>query len=105
MMYHTGSFVKGQSLIYHLDPRLKLAATVCFSILILWVKPPLALCMGLAVLFAALASGIRWKTIAASIKPLLFFILLIFFVHVFFSDKDGGTLMKIPVLGWHWSPA
>ncbi|MDI6741594.1 MAG: energy-coupling factor transporter transmembrane component T [Smithella sp.] len=105
MMYHTGSFVKGSSLFHNLDPRLKLATTVCFSVLILWVKPPLALFMGLAVLLAALVSGIRWRTIAAAFKPLLFFILLIFFVHVFFGEKDSEPLMQIPVLGWHWSPA
>jgi energy-coupling factor transport system permease protein len=104
-MYHTGSFIKGASLIYNLDPRLKLAAIVCFSILILWVNPLPALFMGLAVLLAALASGIRGKTIAAAFKPLLFFILLIFCVHVFFGEKNDETLMKIPVLGWLWSPA
>jgi len=37
-MYHTGSFIKGQSLIYNLDPRIKLAATICLSVFILWVK-------------------------------------------------------------------
>jgi len=105
MMYHTGSFVKGSSLLHTLDPRLKLAATVCFSIFILWVKPPLALFMGMAVLILALGSGIRWKTIAAAFRPLLFFIVLIFLVHVFFGEKDGVPVMTIPVLGLPWSPA
>lgn len=104
-MYHTGSFVKGSSLIHTLDPRLKLAATVFFSMLILWVKPPLAFFMGVAVLVAALGSGIGWKTIAAAFRPMLFFIMLIFLVHVFFGEKDGETVMTIPVLGLPWSPA
>jgi energy-coupling factor transport system permease protein len=96
-MYRTGSFIKGQSLIYNLDPRLKLAATIFLSIFILWVKPPVALVMGIALFCAALASGISFRTIGDALKPLLYFIVLIFLVHVLF-DKSG-VWIKIPFLG------
>ena len=96
-MYHTGSFIKGQSLLYNLDPRVKLAATISLSVFILWVKPLTAFIIGSALLFAALASGIRLRTIGQAIKPLLFFIALIFLVHALFNESK--TLVSIPFLG------
>jgi energy-coupling factor transport system permease protein len=98
-MYRTGSFIKGQSLIYNLDPRLKLAATIFLSIFILWVKQPVALVMGLVLFCAALASGISLQTIGDALKPLLYFIALIFLVHLLFDES--GVWIKIPFLGIH----
>src|SRR5664280_75632 len=96
-MYHTGSFIKGQSLIYNLDPRIKLAATICLSVFILWVKPLIAFVIGSALLFAALASGISLRTIGQALKPLLFFIVLIFLVHALFNE--GEALFNISYIG------
>jgi energy-coupling factor transport system permease protein len=96
-MYHTGSFIKGQSLIYNLDPRIKLAATVCLSVFILWVKPLIAFVIGIALFYAVFASGIRLRTIGQALKPLLFFIVLIFLVHALFNE--GEALIKIPFFG------
>ena len=96
-MYHTGSFIKGQSLIYNLDPRLKLAATVFLSIFILWVKQPMALLTGIALFCAALISGVSLRTIGQALKPLIYFIALIFLVHVLFDE--GGVWFKIPFFG------
>ncbi|HOU49931.1 MAG: energy-coupling factor transporter transmembrane protein EcfT [Smithella sp.] len=89
MMYHTGSFIRGESLIYDLDPRVKLVAAFVFSIFILWIKPAVALVSGIALLLAALAGGLSLRVIGQSIKPFWFFIALIFIVHVFFSENQG----------------
>jgi len=91
-MYRTGSFIKGQSLVYNLDPRLKLAATVFLSIFILWVKPQFALITGIILFCAALASRISLRTIGEAIKPLLFFIFLIFAVHILFNESDSLSI-------------
>jgi biotin transport system permease protein len=96
-MYHTGSFIKGQSLLYNLDPRVKLAITISLSVFILWVKPLAVFVIGSTLLLAALASGIRLRTIGQALRPLLFFITLIFLVHALFSE--GKTLSSIPLLG------
>jgi energy-coupling factor transport system permease protein len=96
-MYHTGSFIKGQSLIYNIDPRIKLAATICLSVFILWVKPLIAFVIGSALLFAALASGIGLRTIGQALRPLLFFIVLIFLVHALFNE--GEAPVSIPFFG------
>ena len=102
-MYHTGSFIKGQSLLYHLDPRVKLAATICLSVFILWVKPPTAVVIGIVLLCAALVSRIRLRIIGQAIKPLLFFIVLIFLVHAVFDE--GEAMIKFPFLGFSLSYA
>ena len=96
-MYHTGSFIKGQSLIYNLDARIKLAATICLSVFILWVKPLIVLVIGIALFFAAVANGISLRTIGQALKPLLFFIVLIFLVHALFNE--GEAFFSIPHLG------
>jgi energy-coupling factor transporter transmembrane protein EcfT len=96
-MYHTGFFIKGQSLVYKLDPRIKLAATICLSVFILWVKPLIAFVIGIALFCAVLASGIHLRTIGQALKPLLFFIVLIFLVHALFNE--GEALIKIPFFG------
>ena len=96
-MYHTGSFIKGQSLIYNLDPRIKLAATICLSVFILWVKPLIAFVIGSALFCVTLANGIHLRTIGQALKPLLFFIVLIFLAHALFNE--GEALVSIPYLG------
>lgn len=93
-MYHIGSFVKGQSLIYHLDPRLKLIATILFSLFILRLEQPVVYAAGIALFLLALAGGISLRTIGQSIKPLIFFMMLIFLTHLFFSGNNNDVLMK-----------
>ncbi len=97
-MYHTGFFIKGQSLIYKLDPRIKLAATICLSVFILWAKPLITFVIGIALFCAVLASGIHLRIIGQALKPLLFFIILIFLVHALFNE--GEALVSIPHLGF-----
>ncbi|MCE5210090.1 MAG: energy-coupling factor transporter transmembrane protein EcfT [Deltaproteobacteria bacterium] len=100
-MYRTGVFVKGDSFLYNLDPRLKLAVTVLFSLFILWVNPQVALITGIVLLCLAPAGGIKLRTIGQAVKPLLFFIVLIFLVHLIF-DK-GESLVEIPFPGFSFS--
>lgn len=96
-MYHTGSFIKGQSLLYNLDPRIKIAATICLCVFILWVKPLMAVVIGIALFCVALVSGISLRTIGQALKPLLFFIVLIFLVHALFNE--GEALVNISYIG------
>ena len=77
-----------------LDPRIKLAAVFFFSLGILLAKPAAALFLGVVLLFAAISSGITLPEFARNIRPLLFFIILIFLVHLLFDE--GGTSFKIP---------
>ncbi|HPV49934.1 MAG TPA: hypothetical protein PLB14_09510, partial [Smithellaceae bacterium] len=103
-MYRTGSFIRGESFIYRLDPRLKLAVTVLLSLLIFQVEQPLVFASGIGLFLLAMASGIRLRTIGESIRPVLFFIVLIFLSHLLFSD-DKRSMMTIPFLGIAFSSA
>lgn len=96
-MYHTGSFIKGRSLIYRLDPRVKLAFIVFLSIFILRTGPTSVLTTGLALFCVALISGIKLRTICQSLKPLLYFIVLIFLVHVLFDEGAGTSMFGVSV--------
>lgn len=101
-MYHAGSFYHGQSFVHRIDARVKLAAVIGLSVLILWISGPLSLLLGLALLSGALLSGIRFKTIAEALRPMLIFIVLIFTVHLFFNNgKD--SLIRLPYLGISFS--
>jgi energy-coupling factor transport system permease protein len=100
-MYHTGSFMKGDSLIYDLDPRVKLAAALVFSIFILWIKPAIALFSGTALLFVALTAGLNLRVIGQAIKPFWFFIILIFIVHVFFNENSA----QVPTVNTFLNPS
>jgi len=89
-MYHAGTFIACDSFIYKLDPRVKLAFIVILSIFILWSAPIQVYFLGVGLLAAALASRISIRTIAQSVKPLLFFIILIFLAHAFFGNGNGS---------------
>lgn len=104
-MYHTGSFLKGNSFIYHLDPRIKLALTAALSFYILAAEQACVLAVGILLLIAAVSSKIHLKTIGEAIRPLLLFIFLIFFVHLFFNEDKSESLVTMPLIGISISPA
>ena len=85
-MYHTGIFIKGDSLIHLMDPRIKLAAVVVLSIMILGVKPAVVFIIGFALICAVYSSSISFRNIGQALKPLLFFVGLIF-LSIYFSAK------------------
>ncbi|MBN1381373.1 MAG: energy-coupling factor transporter transmembrane protein EcfT [Deltaproteobacteria bacterium] len=97
-MYHTGLFINGNSTIHRLDPRVKLAAAVILSVMILGVKAPTVILLGLALLGAVLAGRISFRIIGQAVKPLLFFAGLIFFTHAFFSEGEALALITLPYL-------
>ena len=102
-MYHTGSFIKGQSRVHHLDPRLKLAATILFSLVVLRLEQPVIYAAGVALFLLALACGISLRTIGQSIKPLLFFMALIFVTHLFFGERKNDVAINNALFGFSFS--
>lgn len=97
-MYHTGLFIQGVSPIHRLDPRAKLAAAIALSIMILSVKPPLVVLIGLSLIGVIMVSRIRFQVIGQAVKPLLFFAGLIFFTHAFFSEGEALAVINLPYL-------
>jgi energy-coupling factor transport system permease protein len=97
-MYHTGLFINDVSLIHRMDPRVKLAAVVILSVMILSFKPLAAILISLALIGAAYAGHIHFRIIGQAVKPLLFFVGLIFFTHAFFSEGEAIALINFPYL-------
>jgi energy-coupling factor transporter transmembrane protein EcfT len=102
-MYYTGSYIADASFLHSLDPRIKLVCVIGLSIIILAVSPPASLFIGLFLLLLAFGNKIRLRTIGQALKPLLFFIVLIFLVHALFTEAD--VLWKIPYTGLSLSGA
>jgi energy-coupling factor transport system permease protein len=102
-MYDTGAYIPGATLLHRLDPRIKLAFVTGLSIIILTAKPLAALLIGLALFLLAFTCGISWRTIGQAIRPLLFFIILIFLVHALFTE--GDSLFVVPYIGLSLSRA
>ena len=84
-MVHLGQYVPRVSIIHGLDPRVKLATAVVFSIMILkgdiltqcWITA------FLLILFRA--SHLGFPHIRAAFRPMLFFLGLLFFLHLLFT--------------------
>ncbi|MGV8058464.1 MAG: energy-coupling factor transporter transmembrane component T family protein [Smithellaceae bacterium] len=96
-MYHTGSYIAGASILHHIDPRIKLAFVVGLSLVILTVKPLTSLFIGLALCLLVFLGRISSRAIGQALKPLLFFIVLIFLVHALWTD--GDPLFVVPYIG------
>jgi energy-coupling factor transporter transmembrane protein EcfT len=96
-MYHTGSYIADVSVLHRLDARIKLASVVGLSIIVLAVKPLTAMFIGLALFLLVLICRISLLTIGHAVRPLLFFIGLIFIVHALFTE--GDSLFTLPYIG------
>jgi energy-coupling factor transport system permease protein len=87
-MYYTGQYITGTSFIYRLDPRIKLVAVVTLSMLILAANQPAVIFIGFCLVLLIFLTSMSWRLIWQSLQPLLFFIALIFLVHVLFTEGD-----------------
>ncbi|NLN41698.1 MAG: energy-coupling factor transporter transmembrane protein EcfT, partial [Clostridiales bacterium] len=84
-----GQYFPGSSFIHLLDPRIKIVISFIFIILIFFVKSFL----GYAFVFLFLAtvvavSGIPPKYVIKGLKPLIFIIVLTFFLNIFFTSGE-----------------
>jgi energy-coupling factor transport system permease protein len=91
------NYVYGDSLLHRLDPRTKLAAVMCLSILVFREESFAG--MGLLITFFLLLtwiSGVRLSFLLRSVRPLLFFIFVIFCFQLFATK--GTPIVPLPVL-------
>ena len=84
-----GQYFPGRSFVHLLDPRVKIVISFLFIILIFFVKS----CLGYAFVFLFLAtvvavSEIPPKYVIKGLRPLLFIILLTFFLNIFFTGGE-----------------
>jgi biotin transport system permease protein len=84
-MYDIGHYIPGDSVIHRLDPRVKIGSVIGLSIMIL--RGDDISCAVMSVLLAVLipSSRLTLRQVGSALRPVMFFILLLFFVHLLFS--------------------
>lgn len=88
-----GQFFPGNSVIHRMDPRMKLVLTFLYIVFIFICKNFWSLgLMLLALVLIICISGIPWKTIIKSIKPILIIITLTAILNIFYI-KEGEPLL------------
>ncbi|MDR3310680.1 MAG: energy-coupling factor transporter transmembrane protein EcfT [Oscillospiraceae bacterium] len=84
-----GQYFPGNTIVHRLDPRTKLALTVCYMVALFAARTWSGYAFMLAVLISAVAaSRINGKTLLKSLKPILFIIIFTVVLNVFFTAGD-----------------
>lgn len=83
-----GQYVQGESIIHRLDPRVKIASVVGISLMILGGTALPVIMISIFVALLAVLSRLSFSHLCKALKPMLFFWVLVFFLHLCFT---GGT--------------
>jgi energy-coupling factor transporter transmembrane protein EcfT len=89
----TGQYIPGGSVIHRLDPRVKIISTVMLSVFVL--RGPVAACIVLTLFLMVVVAvaGFSFRFLTGSLRPVRFFLLLFFVLHLFFTrGKPIGPL-------------
>ncbi|MFU0799760.1 MAG: energy-coupling factor transporter transmembrane protein EcfT [Xylanivirga thermophila] len=85
-----GQYFPGNSPIHLLDPRVKIALTFLFIIIIFFIKTYIGYGLAFAYLaFVIIMSGIPFRYILKSLRPLMFIIILTFIINIFFTPGEN----------------
>ncbi len=85
-MYHIGQYIPGKSIIHRLDPRVKIGSTILLSILILRGEVFTGALISLFLIILVPISRLRISNMTKAVRPVLFFFVLLFLLHLFFTD-------------------
>jgi len=84
----TGQYIPGDSLIHRVDPRVKIFATILLSISILRGAVPAWTALTVFFLAMFAVAGLRLRDVAAALRPVRFFLLLFFVLHLVFTPGE-----------------
>ena len=85
-MSHLGYYIAGESIIHRLDPRVKIVSVIGMSIMVLNGNAFTLTIFSIFLAALIALSGIPVHQIAKAIRPMKVFFLLIFFLHLIFTD-------------------
>jgi len=83
---HIGQYISGESIIHRLDPRVKIGSAVVLSILILKGEFLTAVTTSAFLVALIPISRLTFRHMAKALRPMLFFFVLLFLLHLFFTD-------------------
>jgi energy-coupling factor transporter transmembrane protein EcfT len=81
-----GQYIQGESIIHRLDPRVKIASVVGLSLIILGGTVLTVIMISIFVAMLAALSRLSFSHLYKALKPMFFFFILIFFLHLCFTD-------------------
>lgn len=90
-----GQYFSGNSILHRLDPRTKIIAVLVFAVSIFMAKNVYSFgCILLTVIILTAISGISFKIILKSIKPVLFIVLFTAVINLFFTTSADTPLFE-----------
>ena len=95
-MINLGQYVAGESLIHRLDPRVKIVSVVTLSFLTFGAGPAEIALISLFLATLLGASGLSPFRTATALRPVAFFLALIFVMHAFLTE--GTPLLSLAPL-------
>jgi biotin transport system permease protein/energy-coupling factor transport system permease protein len=96
-MVHMGQYVSGDSIIHGLDPRVKIASVVGLSVVVLSGNLLTEVLVSAFLLAMIPASRFTPGQVFKTLRPMVFFLGLLFILHLFFTD--GRAIPPFPL--WH----
>jgi energy-coupling factor transporter transmembrane protein EcfT len=91
-----GHYSAGRSFGHRLDARVKILSVVGLSLLILQARGWEMLLLSLFLALVMAFSGLRLRTVLEAFRPLWFFALLLFALHLFFTE--GTPILRLPLI-------
>ena len=93
-----GQYFSGNSILHRLDPRIKIIAVLLFAVSVFMAKNVYSFAfLLLTVTLLSALSGISYKIILKSIKPVLFIVLFTAVINLFFTSSS-----ETPLFEWHF---
>lgn len=90
-----GQFFPGKSPIHRLDPRTKILLATLFIVQIFVAKNPISFVFIALITFILVCiSGISFKVVLKSIKPIFFILLFTACINIFMTKGDGAPLVS-----------
>ena len=84
-----GQFFPGNTVIHKLDPRMKIVLTIAYIVAIFMATNVYSfIAVALSAVLLVIMSGISWKTIIKSMKPLIFVLAFTTFFNLFWTTGD-----------------
>ena len=115
-MLKLGEYIPGDTALHCLDPRVKIGTTMILSLIILRGVPLTCMALSIMIFLLVLFFRLPIRTLIQSLKPVFLFILILFVLHLFFSEgkpippfpvwKLTATyegLLKGGMIGWQFS--
>lgn len=94
-----GQYYPGNSLLHRTDPRIKMLILIEYLVLVLVANSELAAALSLAfTVFLVAVSGVKFRMLIKSVKPLLFVLVFTAIINLFFTVGEGEPLVEWGIL-------